>query len=152
MVLGDNRVQTAYPRIVNQGEFLDSSVIVALITASFALITSLGGIFLNHKLDQGVKKEKDNIDDLAFVVTKILSDYEYFFLSELSNDAGYRFQDNHRDRDHLRRLRDLKMISQTPALQNISKLKKGDILKEKFTVAAAGNTYLKIRKKVGQKA
>jgi hypothetical protein len=121
---------------------MKTEVLVALITSATALI----GIVLTSSLQRReTKKQEVRIDELAFVLSHLVSQHELSFLAELGKPSGLRFDDGFRQKDHLRRLRDLGFIEQTPALDKIEQLKKGDVLADKLRILPAGATYLKLR-------
>lgn len=88
-----------------------------------------------------------NVDDtrakLDFAIQNLLSTYEKYFLMALGSDTTvFEFQDSFRDKDHLRRLRDLEFIEKIGD-KDIGKLRHSDNLKQLFRVTDKGRTYLR---------
>ncbi|MCP4406417.1 MAG: hypothetical protein GY807_01365 [Gammaproteobacteria bacterium] len=138
---------------------MDTAIIAALITAIGAAAGSLAVAILNHRLQESVREEKhrvkkqqEDIDEISFIITRLISKFEHFFLNELGKRSDYRFKNSFRDKDHLRRLYDLELIDKTDKLANIADLKQGDILSDKLRILPAGETYLKLRERVLQQA
>jgi hypothetical protein len=134
---------------------MDPTIIAALITSIGAATGAIVVAILNHKLQKNVRteqhrveKQQQDIEEISFVITRLISKFEYFFLNELYRKSDYRFRDAFRDKDHLRRLYDLELIDKTHKLGNIADLKKGDILKEKLVILPPGETYLRLRERV----
>ena len=82
---------------------------------------------------------------MGFVLSHLISQHELFFLAELGRSTGRCFEDGFREKDHLRRLRDLGFIEKAAALDKIEHLRKGDVLAEKLQILPAGVTYLSLR-------
>lgn len=104
-----------------------------------------------EKATHRVRAQQDDIDEMSFIISRLLSTFKYFFLSEIGKGSDYQFRDSFRDKDHLRRLYDLQLIDKTDKLQNIADLKRGDLLKDKLRILPAGETYLNLREKVARR-
>ncbi len=98
-----------------------------------------------------VQEQQKDIDEMSFIISRLVSKFEYFFLDELAKRSDYRFRDSFRDKDHLRRLYDLELIDKTDKLHNIADLKSGDLLGDKLKILPAGKTYVKLREKVARR-
>jgi hypothetical protein len=121
---------------------MEKEVVVALIGST----TALAGIFLSSYLQRRDKRKHEaRLDEMAFVLAHLLSLHELAFLVELGKPSGLRFEDGFRQKDHLRRLRDLGFVERTAALDKIEQLRKGDLVAEKLKILPAGSTYLKLR-------
>lgn len=90
-------------------------------------------------------KQEKTIERIRFLVTHLISKHEYFFLAAIGNQTDYAFDDNFRDKDHLRRLWDLGLIEKANNLPNIADLQKGSRLHEYFVITPPGQTYLSLR-------
>jgi hypothetical protein len=123
---------------------MKTEVVVALITSATALV----GIVLTSYLQRrATSRQETRIDEMGFVLSHLISQHELSFLAELGKPSGRRFEDGFREKDHLRRLRDLGFVEKTPALDKIEQLRKGDVLADKLRILPAGSTYLSLRER-----
>lgn len=91
----------------------------------------------------GVVSMNDQQDKLDFAIQNLLNTHEKYFLMALGSDkTSFEFQNNSRDRDHLRRLRDLEFIEKI-GNKNIADLKRGENLKQLLRITDKGRTYLR---------
>lgn len=84
---------------------------------------------------------------LEFLIKKFVTGYELSFLEQFANDEekNFEFKDNFRDKQHLRRLRDLNFIENIKP-KSIGDLNYGENLKGFFKITEPGKTYLKFIK------
>lgn len=95
-------------------------------------------------LQREQKTQQGYIGQLNFVVSHLLTRNEARFLRELMDGSNVAFKDEYREKDHLRRLRDLGFIDHKDKLQKIADLKAGDHLSDYLRATSAGRTYLQI--------
>lgn len=109
------------------------------------LAQAVGTALIRRQRDHA--KETVNMNGLEgrldFAIQNLLSVYEKYFLLALGADAPlFEFQDSYRDKEHLRRLRDLEFIEKIGD-RDIGTLRRGDNLKHMFRITDKGRTYLR---------
>ncbi len=91
----------------------------------------------------GAVNMNDQQDKLDFAIQNLLNTHEKYFLMALGADTTlFEFQDNYRDKDHLRHLRDLEFIEKI-VNKNMGDLRRRDNLKQLFRITDKGRTYLR---------
>lgn len=100
---------------------------------------------------QRTNNHADQLGTLHLVVAHMLSTHEQFFLKQLESNTDYAFEDKFREKDHLRRLRDLAFVSQKGD-RHIADLHAGDRLSDALSITPAGKEFLKVLSTIGTRS